>query len=182
MNSDAVGIVLLAGALTCSAPAYAAAIEFDCDVPRDRFSSVSQDIVGPLAIKGSVQAVQMRSGKNLPVAGARLVSADGNNSVGFQLVAASVKAKKFDIVMNIKQGDDLRRGTVAQIATDASVSFNLSVDDTGKATLAIGESTLEASFIPLSGGKAMAFCSTAQFKFAGLIFSQSDEVSAAGAQ
>ena len=146
---DAVSMMLLAGALTYSAPAFAAPTAFDCDVPLDHFSSVSQDVVGPMRISGSVQVVQMRSGNNLPVAGARLVSSDGNNSVGFQLVAASAHAKQFDIVLNTKRGDDLKRSTVAQIATDASAPFLLSLDDTGKATLAIGASNFSASHLEL---------------------------------
>ena len=175
-------IVLIVGALTASAPAYAAATAFDCDVPPDHFSSVSQDVASPLAIKGSIQVVQMRSGKNLPLAGATLASSDGNNSVGFQLVAASTSAKQFDIVLNIKRGGNLKRSTVAQIATDGSVPFKLSLNDTGKATLAIGGGNFSANFIPLSSGKQMVFCSTGQFKFAGLFFSPNDEVGAVGAQ
>ncbi len=183
MNKNAaVGIVLFLGALTCSAPAYATATAFDCDVPPDHFSSVSQDVAGPLAIKGSVQVVQMRSGNNLPVAGARLVSSDGNNSVGFQLVAASASAKQFDVVLNVKRGSNLKRSTVAQMATDASVPFKLSLDDTGKATLAIGGNNFSANFMPLSSGKQMVFCSTGQFQFTGLFFSPNDEVGAVGAK
>lgn len=174
--------MFLAGALTCSAPSYAAAIAFDCDAPPDRFSSVSQDIAGPLAIKGSVQVMQMRSGKSLPVAGVRLASSDDSNSVGFQLAATSAKAKQFDVVVNIRQDNDLKRGIVAQIGTDEIVPFNLSIDDIGKVTLEIGGRNFNASFIPLPGGKAMAFCSTAQFKFAGLVFSENDEIGAVGAQ
>ena len=181
-KSDAVGLILLAGAMTCPAPVYAAATAFDCDVPPDHFSSVSQDVAGPMAIRGTVQLVQMRSGNNLPVAGARLVSADGNNSVGFQLVATSARAKQFDVFLSIKQGDDLKRSTIAHIPTDASIPFSLSLDETGKATLMINGSNFSAISIPMSDGKEMAFCSTAQFKFSGLIFSQSDGAGGTGAR
>lgn len=181
-KSDAVGFVILAGAMTCSAPAYAAATAFDCDVPPDHFSSVSQDVAGLMAIRGTVQVVQMRSGNNLPVAGARLVSADGNNSIGFQLIAASARAKKFDIVLNIKRSDDFKRSTVGQISADASIPFSLSVDKTGRAMLSISGNEFSVNFIPMSDGKEMAFCSTAQFKFSGLLFSQNDEIGATGAR
>lgn len=126
-----------------------------------------------MMIEGYVQLVQTRSGANLPVAGARLVSSDGNSSVGFQLVLSSPRAKQFDVILNIQRGGDLKRVALAKIATDASVPFSLSLADTGKVTLTIGDSGFDADFIPLTGGKAMAFCSTAQFKFAGLLFHQS---------
>ena len=174
-----IGVVYLsalASALIVSAPVYAAATSFDCDVPPDHFSSVSQDVIGPLMISGSVQLAQMRSGNNLPVAGARLVSSDGNDAVGFQLVAASPHAKQFDVVFNTKRGDDLQRNTVGQVAAEANapVSFSLTLDKAGRAVLAVGGVNFSASFMPLTSGREMAFCSTAQFKFTGLLFSPSD--------
>ncbi|KQX26316.1 hypothetical protein ASD39_03620 [Sphingomonas sp. Root50] len=131
-----------------------------------------------MKIEGSVQLVRTRSGANLPVAGARLVSSDGNNSVGFQIVVPRPRATRFDIILYLKRGDDMKRATVTQLETEASVPFNLSISDTGKVALAIGGKDFNADFIPLSAGKAMAFCSTAQFKFAGLLFHQDSNVTA----
>lgn len=174
----------IASALIVSAPVYAAATSFDCDVPPDHFSFVSQDVTGPLMIRGSIEPVQMRSGKNLPVAGARLISSDGNDEVAFQLLAASSHAKQFDVVLIIRHGDDLQQNTVGQVAagTDAPISFSLMLDSSGRATLAVGGANFSASFVPLTSGKEMAFCSTAEFKFTGLLFSSDDMSSAPAPQ
>lgn len=163
-----------------SASAFAAPLSFDCDVPPDHFSSVSEELTGAPAISGTVKVVQMRSGNNLPVAGARLVSADGINSVGLQLVAASIHAKQFDIVLNTKRGDNIQRSTVGQVATDVAVPFSLSLSADGKVTLLVGTSSFNADFMPIPHGKAMAFCSTAQFKFTGLAFSTTSTENSAG--
>lgn len=167
---------LLAVAILYPTQAFAGPTAFDCDVPADNYSSVSQDVSGPMKIEGSIQLVRTRSGANLPVAGARLVSSDGNNSVGFQLVVPSSRATRFDVILNTKRGDDMKRATVTQLATEASVPFSLSISDAGKVAFAIGGKDFNADFIPFSAGKAMAFCSTAQFKFTGLLFHQDSAV------
>ena len=126
-----------------------------------------------MTIRGSVQPIQMRSGNNLPVAGGRLVSSDGKNSVGFQLIAASSDAKQFDVVLNMRRGDDLSRATIAKVLIDTNVPFSLSLRETGKVTLSIAGKDFNADFIPISNGKGMVFCSTAQFKFVGVLFDRS---------
>jgi hypothetical protein len=161
--------------LACPTIANAAPLSFDCDVPPDHYSSVSEDVSGQMIIGGTVELVQMRSGNNLPVAGARLVSTDGKSGAGFQLVANSANAKHFNIVLNTKRGDDLKSNTVGQIGTREAISFNLSVSDLGKVTLLIGGTTFNADFIPMPSGKEMAFCSTAQFKFSNLMFAVAGE-------
>ena len=163
-----------------SASALAAPLSFDCDVPADRYSSVSEDLTESPAITGTVEAVQMRSGANLPVAGARLVSADGSNSVGLQLVANSTHAKLFDIVLNTERGNNLQRRTVGQVDAKVAIPFSLTLSATGKVTLLIGTSIFNADFVPIPAGKAMAFCSTAQFKFTGLAFSTSSTENGVG--
>lgn len=156
--------------LAQSAPTLAAPLSFDCDVPPDHFSSVSEDLTALPAISGTVKLVQMRSGNNLPVAGVRFVGADEKNSVGFQLVATSLRAKQFDIILNLKRDGNLQRNSVGQIDADVAIPFNFSVSDAGTVTLLIGTKSFSAEFMPLRAGKVMAFCSTAQFKFTKLKF------------
>lgn len=158
-----------------SVSALAAPLSFDCDVPPDHYSSVSEDIVGSPTISGTVAVVQMRSGKYLPVAGVRLVSSDGINRVGLQLVAQSMNAKQFDVVLNTERGDNVQRTKLGQVDSSVSIPFQLSLSADGKVTLTIGTSSFNADFVPISVGKAMAFCSTAQFKFTGLAFSTTAE-------
>lgn len=155
--------------------ANAAPLSFDCDVPPNHYSSVSQDVSGQMTIGGTVDPVQMRSGNNLPVAGARLVSADGKISTGFQLVADSTHSKQFNIVLNTKRGDDLRSNTVGQVGIGGEIPFSLTVSDLGKVTLFISGTTFNDDFIPLSSGNEMVFCSTGQFKFSNLMFSTAVE-------
>ena len=115
----------------------------------------------------------MRSGDNLPVAGVRLASADGQSSAGFQLVAASKRAKQFDVVLNTRRDGDAKRQTLGQISTQGAIPFRLSLADNGKVTLVIGSMSYDADFAPLSNANGMAFCSTAQFRFTELVFSGS---------
>lgn len=79
-------IAVWSGLLASPAICAASPLKFDCDVPADRFASVSQETAGPLAISGTVALILAREGKYLPVAGARLVSSDESRSVGFQLL------------------------------------------------------------------------------------------------
>ncbi len=151
--------------------ANAATIDFDCDVPPNHFSSVSQETTGPLGISGLIELKEMRSGENLPLAGARLVSADGTLSTGFRLMAASPRAKQLDIKLNTKRGEVINEVVLGQVDAKASVPFNFSLSEAGKVVLTIGGSTFGADFIPIVNGKEMAFCSTAQFKFTKLLFS-----------
>ncbi len=99
--SPTIAKMVIAFLLTCPAFAHGTPLSFDCDVPPDRYSSVTQDVNGPMMISGTVEPVEMRSGDNLPVAGARLDSVDGQSRTGFQLVAPSARAKQFHIVLRV---------------------------------------------------------------------------------
>lgn len=162
-------VTLFAATLFVSDSAFASPISFDCDVPADHYSSVSQEANGPLVISGMVKLVAARAGDNLPVAGARLVSSDGQDSAGFQLVANSSKPTRFDVVLNLNKNGELKRYSVSQIGIDSIVSFRL-VIDAERVNLTVNKKTVEGDFIPLTGGKLMVFCSTAQFKFTEVVF------------
>lgn len=166
---------LVIGLLTCSAPAFSQTtspgMTFDCDVPADRYSSVTQDLIGVPTIRGSVRAMELRSGNYLPVAGARIVSSDGKQSVGFRLIAASPRAERFDVAFETRSGGVSNPRTVAQVAAKSDIQFSLSLSDAGKATLVLDGMDFEVEFEPLQSASGMAFCSTAQFKFSDLVFS-----------
>jgi hypothetical protein len=153
------------------APLLAAApLDFDCDVPADHFSSVTQVGHDPLTIKGTINAVQLRSGNNLPVAGIRIVSSDGLYSTGFRIIASSPRAKTMVIKLNTKQGNKFEESTNGEVDAKAAIPFVFSLSETGEVTLNIGAANFNASFIPIANSKVMAFCSTGQFTFTGLIF------------
>lgn len=170
------GIVL--ALVACASPTLASPLKFDCDVPPDKFSSISQEIEGVSSITGTIQVIELRSGKNLPVAGARLVSADGTSSVGLQLVADSVRAKTLDVVFNRKRGESIEREVVGQIDLGSPIRFGLAVSPVGQATLTVNGSAYDAGFVALPVGTAMAFCSTGQFKFSDLRISEGSGIAA----
>lgn len=169
-------VAVICVALTSFSPglASAAPISFDCDVPADRYSSVSQDTDGPLAVSGVVELVAARSGAFVPVAGARLVGADGKVSAGFQIVALNgPKSSTFDVVLNLNQGGALKQYNVTQIDTKAAIPFWLTLDG-DKLTLAVGDKKVGVDFVSIPGGKMMIFCSTGQFKFSDVRFGASE--------
>ncbi|WP_344694271.1 hypothetical protein [Sphingomonas cynarae] len=151
-------------------PASASTIDFDCDVPKNHYSSVTQDINGPISVSGIIELVEMRSGDNLPLAGVRFVSADGLISTGFRLMASSEHAKQFDIKLNTKSGESFKEILLGQVDVKESVPFTFSLSQAGKVAINIGGITFGADFIPIVDGKEMAYCSTAQFKFTKLLF------------
>ena len=163
-------IAVSAGLLASPAICAASPLKFDCDVPADRFASVSEETAGALAISGTVALVLAREGKYLPVAGARLISSDESRSVGFQLVAPSANRTEFNIIFNINAGDGLKRYTVGQVDLQSPAHFSLAISDAGKISLAIGEKSFDGGTLVLNGGKIMVLCSTGQFKFSDLNF------------
>ena len=154
-----------------STTVLAGPLSFDCDVPPDHFSSVSQDLTGAAAIGGTIERVQLRSGNNLPVVGARLVSIDGTRSAGVQFIAQDVGAKQFDIVLNVKNGASVQRSTVGRIDVGKAIRFSLAIGESGKVKLTVGGENFIADLAPMPASKAMVFCSTGQFKFSELVFS-----------
>lgn len=91
-----------------SANALAAPLAFDCDVPADRYSSVTQELeLASASVKGVVQVLEMRSGNNLPVAGVRIADRNAKSMLGFQLIAASQRSEVFDVVSNKQVGGKL---------------------------------------------------------------------------
>ena len=55
--------------LLFNAPAHATPLVFDCDVPPNLFSSVSQVLEAAPAVSGEIELKEMRAGTYLPVAG-----------------------------------------------------------------------------------------------------------------
>jgi len=172
-------IAVWSGLLASPAICAASPLKFDCDVPADRFSSVSQETAGPLAISGTVALILSREGKYLPVAGALIESSDGSRSVGFQLIAPSAHRSEFNIIFNVNTGDGPKRYTVGQVDMQTPARFSLAISDAGKISLAIGDKSFDGGTMALSGGKMDVFCSTGQFKFSDLNFSNPAEPSPA---
>ncbi len=173
LNSKILGAIFFATSLPH--PVYAQTLDFDCDVPENRFSSVTATINGAPMMSGNVRAVEMRSGKNLPVAGGRFVGVDGLASLGFQLIAPSHKASKLDIVLTLNRGNNPERYMAGQIDAAMQIPFSLSLTAAGSVSLQIGGQEFTAEFMPMPQSNAMIFCSTGQFKFTGLSLTSKDQ-------
>jgi hypothetical protein len=147
-------------------------LEYDCDVPPDKYSQVSQASSGPEhMIAGTITVSEMRQGRFVPVAGARLDTPDKKQGTGFQLIADNPSTKVFNIVLNMKNGADTEKVTVGQIDAKDAIPFRFTLSGAGKVTLSIGSQSFDKAFVPLQSAKAMAFCSTGQFKFTQLTLS-----------
>lgn len=171
MNGKAIFALATAIFTMAAIPTYAAQLEFDCDVPADHFSSVSQDVANGGGVSGTIRVDQMRKGNNLPVVGAGIFGPEKHAIAGFQLVASDTHANRFDIIFNVAHDGDSKKGKVGEVDTSSAIAFNISLSASGKAVLTVNGSQFQADASAISGGRAMAFCSTAQFKFTNLIFS-----------
>lgn len=166
-------LVIFASSVLQSSLLFAEPLNFDCDVPSDRYSSVSQETNASTIIAGSVQMVEMRSGTYLPLAGARWINTEGTTSVGFQIVAASHRSSQFEVVLNVQDKNETKRYLLTHVAVKEAIPFKL-YSDNGKIVVAVGSSRVATEIAPFPAGKAMAFCSTAQFKFTDLRFTSSN--------
>jgi hypothetical protein len=175
MNSNAVCALATAICILAAVPACAAALEFDCDVPADHFSSVSQEVDNGGGVSGTIRVDQMRTGNNLPVVGAGIFDPKKGAIAGFQLFAVDARAKSFYIMFNVTHDADAKKEKVGEVDASSAIEFNISLSASGKAVLTVNGRQFQADASAISGGRAMAFCSTAEFKFTNLIFSTSGE-------
>jgi hypothetical protein len=64
----------------------------------------------------------------------------------------------------------VNRKNLGEIDSKSAISFSISLSNTGETVLTLNGAQFKAEASPLPGGRAMVFCSTAQFKFTNLIF------------
>lgn len=145
--------------------AHAAPMTFDCDTPTDHSSSLTIPVAGAVSLAGSVTPLAMRPGKGAALGGFLLNSADGQNSVGFQIVQSKPGAAALDLVLVARNQGKLERKGVRQLPINAPLSFSLVLDPAGQGRFTVGELGINLAFANLGAGKAMAFCSAGQFRF-----------------
>ncbi|USA39013.1 hypothetical protein [Pelagerythrobacter marinus] len=162
-------LVAAAAALWLAAPGTAMAqdLAFDCDVEAGRFSSITFDTARPLRISGTIEPVEMRSGDTLPVAGVRLARTDGSHSFGFQLIAPSPRSPRLDVFFNDRGAQQPRR-ELPPVSAEGPIPFALSIAADGTGELQVAETVHRFESRPFAPAQVMVFCSTGQFKFAGL--------------
>jgi hypothetical protein len=155
--------------LACPLPALAAPLRFDCDVPANHFSALTD--AGSLAVSATVTPKELRSGTYLPMAGARLASAGDRQGVSLQFIAASANSKQLDIVLITHQGKARSSRSFGQIGIAEPIAFSLVLSANGKLTLVVNGRSTIVDAPPISAGEASVYCSTGQFKFADIEFS-----------
>jgi hypothetical protein len=174
MNKTILALVTVVSALA-AVPAYADQLDFDCDVPADHFSSVSQSVTDGGRVSGLIRLDQMRKGRALPVAGVGFFDPEKQAIAGFQLVASDAYGKSLDIMFNVAHDGGLQKEKVGEIDASSAIAFDISLSSSGKVALTVNGREFQAGASAISSGRAMAFCSTAQFKFTNLLFSASGD-------
>jgi hypothetical protein len=175
MNSKAISALVIAISTTAPASAYGAQLEFDCDVPADHFSSVSQGIANGGSVSGTIRIGEMRKGNNLPVAGAGIFGPENKSAAGFQLIASGNHSRSLELMFNVANNGDVKKEKVGEVDASSSIEFSISLSVVGTAVLTINGRQFKADASAISAGRAMAFCSTAQFKFTNLTFSANSD-------
>ena len=157
--------------LTLAGPALAAPIDFECDVPPNRASSVDQSLPGPaVSMTGTLSIILARAGRFPASAGARLSSADGSTTLTLQLVGSGeAKDGTFAVTLTAKTPTATTRTPLGTLpAGAANIPFTLTVDATGAATATLAGWIHKAMLHPLTAPRARLFCSTGQFAFKGV--------------
>lgn len=153
-------------------PHPASALSFDCDVPADRHSSVSEEFDGPgQTVGGTVELIEGRRGKFVPVASVRLSSADDQTRAVLRLIAPDANGNSFDIVLTTRsEGGKSAESNLGRVTLDRPTPFRIELSSAGRLMATIGESSFGVDFQPIASGKAMILCSTGQFRFHALNF------------
>lgn len=159
---------LAAAALLAPVAAQAASIAFDCDTPSDHASSVNFPVGAAVRASGTLSAVTFRQAKGAPLGGFMLNSADGLNTVGFQLLLPKPDATGLDLVLVAKNNGKAQRQVLRAVPFGTAVPFSLVLPATGQGRFTLGETTIDLKFAGLKSGTAMAFCSSGQFSFSNL--------------
>jgi hypothetical protein len=175
ISTKALFALATVSSISAAFPASATQLEFDCDVPADHFSSVSEDMAGGGSISGTIRADELRKGNNLPVVGAGIFGPENRAIASFQLVAKDYRTKRFDIVFNVYHEGGVTRNNVGDVDAESAISFSISLSNIGQAVLIVNGTQFKADAFPVPGGRGMAFCSTAQFKFTNLVFAASGD-------
>lgn len=160
---------LIAAALAAtgcwSAAAQAAPMQYDCDAPSGRLSSLSQAIGGSVRLAGTIAPVSFQPGKALPVGAMFVSSGDGRNAVGFQLVLPAVDAKALNLVLIARNNGKLERRALRTVPFGGSVPFSLALAANGQGQFKLADATINLAFGNLQSGNAMVSCTSGNFRF-----------------
>lgn len=151
--------------------ASAAPLAFECNAPSDTTSSVANIAQMPPAISGTISPKRARPAQTLPTVGAQLISPDSASEVGFILSLPAPNSQVMDVTLIVRRGAQSDNRKVGQIGVNEPIPFSLYVDRGGTATVTIGAQSWESEFVAIAGGTEAVFCSSGQFGFTNLRFS-----------
>ena len=157
--------------MALAAPAHAAPLTFDCDARANASASVKNLAQTNPTVSGTITAKNFRRAQLPPLVGASIASVDGRSFAAVRLVAASADATEFDIKFNTNVDGVKENFELGKISVKAPISFRLFIDGEGVANLFVNNQSWRAAFIALPGGEETTFCSTGQFEFSDLRFS-----------
>lgn len=146
-------------------------IDFDCDVPSDKFSSVMMTVPGPTYVaSGTITAIEKRSGHYLPLVGLLIRRSDRPSTYsGFQLSAPSAVGENYRLTFRRQGTENDAIEAVGDIPLKGPVPFRFSLSSGGMLTLTLAGKSYTWSagpnFAELDQAKMQAMCSTGQFKF-----------------
>ena len=152
-------------------PAQAAPLTFDCNAPADLATGMSNAAQMPPAISGTITPNRSRPGRALPMVGAQLVSPDGQSEVGFVLTLPEPTSLYMDVALVVRRGGQTDNRRVGQIDVRNPIPFRLFVDPSGNANIEIQGRGFNSGFVPIVTGSESVFCSSGQFTFTNLRFS-----------
>jgi hypothetical protein len=172
---DASGWIAATGAvamLTCAAPARAAPLAFECDVPPSHYSELTQVATTPApVVTGRIFVEELRKADDAsPGAGIAINSADGKRQAVLRLVAPSLDKKVLRGQLYLNNGEKKQTIELGQIDGLAPIPIRLALSDTGKIDLQLGELRSSQPFVPLPAARITAWCATGEFNFRDLDF------------
>jgi hypothetical protein len=157
------GLAALGTVLALPMAASGTPLDYDCDVPAGHFSSIKTQVSLPIEVSGRVTPLVLRPGDYLPVGNVSIRSGD-NQGVGLKVIAFNTSMTSLIVAfVDSKTPDHLM--AMAKVDMSDSVSFRLTVSESGQGTLKVGQSE-HAFEVDLAAPTELSIsCSTGQFEF-----------------
>lgn len=163
--------IIPAALFFAASPALAAPLTFDCDVPANSSSSVSNLAQTIPAVSGTITAKKFRQGQTPATVGAQIQAPDGKSFSGFVLMPNAADTTIMDIMLVSNFAGKRENFAAGSISVTEPIAFRLFVDDQGAINIFLGDQSWSAPFMRLIGGEEKAFCGSGQFEFSDLRFS-----------
>jgi len=177
--------------LLLARPAWAGPVDFECDVPPNRASSVDQAVPGPaVTISGRISFVLARGGRYSPMASVAVIGGWGSGGATLRMIgqprsganassaASGARAAgavaggppsagdpfAVDILVRTAAGQrNVTLGTLPAATTDAPFSIVVGAD--GAASVSVGGLAARIMLAPLMAPRVRLLCSSGQFAF-----------------